>query len=197
MKKIALIAMTAAAAIATPAMAQSTTSVTGTIDITGAVAAKCYVGTDSAQKTFAATVAMEELANADGTLKDSATLAAKFATAGGVALATKVVCNGAAPNVTVTADPLKHSAVTDANLPTGYNNTVNYTANVKFTLATGTDVTVSDLSGGNSSAQSLATALSTASGTNVAVTTSDWTAPGVLVAGDYAGKITILVKPTV
>lgn len=191
MKKIALIAMTAAAAIATPAMAQN---VTGTINITGTVGAKCYVGSNPDGSTFGTTVALEELANPDGTLKDSGTLATKFGTAGGSGLTAKVVCNGAAPNVTVTADPLKNAAIADANVPEGYNNTVNYKAAVTFTLATGV-ATVNDVSGGAGTAQSLASGLSTTATTNVSVATSDWVAPGVLIAGAYAGKITILIKP--
>ncbi len=190
MKKIALIAMTAAAAIATPAMAQ-TTEVTGTINITGSVAPKCFVLNGStASDTFGTTVALGELAQADGTLKPSADLSAQFLTVGGAALDARVLCTSATPNVSVTAEPLVNTVAAD----TGYDNSVDFTADVTFTRVGGTTL-VSDLSSNPAASTASLPSRLTGTGTNVTVRTSGWNASGVLVAGDYTGKITVVVAP--
>lgn len=191
MKKIALIAMTAAAAIATPAMAQ-TTEVTGTINITGSVAPKCFVIGGATGSTFTANVPMGELAQADGTLKTSADLSATFAEKGGAALDARVLCTSATPGVSVKAEPL----VNTADAGTGYDNTVDYQADVAFTLVSGTDQNVSDASTDDLATTDDLTARLNGVGTNVRVRTSNWSATGTLVAGDYTGKITVVVSPS-
>lgn len=188
MKKIALIVMTAAAAIATPAMAQNAT---GTINITGNVAPKCFVLNGStASSTFGTTVALGELAQADGTLKPSADLSAQFLTVGGAALDARVLCTSATPNVSVTAEPLVNSVAAD----TGYDNSVDFTADVTFTRVGGTTL-VSDLSSNPAASTATLASRLTGTGTNVEVRTSAWTASGVLVAGSYSGKITVVIAP--
>lgn len=189
MKKIALIAMTAAAAIATPAMAQST-SVTGTIDITGTVAPKCFVIGQAVGSTFGTTVPMGELAQANGTLKASADLSAQFLTVGGAALDARVLCTTATPNVSVTAEPLVNTVAAD----TGYDNSIDFTADVTFTRVGGTTL-VSDLSSNPAASTATLPTRLTGTGTNVEVRTSAWNASGVLVAGDYTGKITVVIAP--
>ena len=189
MKKIALIAMTAAAAIATPAMAQT---VTGTINITGNVAPKCFVlNGEDVNSTFTANVAMGELAKSDGTLKDSATLATTFASQGGSALDVRVLCTSANPAVSVKAEPLANTTAA----PAGYDNSVDYTADVTFTRVGGTTLVSDASTDGTATTATLASRL-TGTGTNVSVRTSNWSATGVLVSGDYTGKITVLVSPT-
>lgn len=189
MKKIALLALATAAAISTPAAAQT---VTGTINITGEVGNKCFV-LPGAGSTFGGTVAMGELSKGDGTLKDSAVLSATFASVGTIAnaLSAQVLCTTAAPSVTVTAEPLKSAVTPDA----GYTNTVDYTADVKFTLVS----TTQDVSDSSTVAAGTAATLSgrlNGTGTNVSVATSNWTASGVLVAAtDYTGKITVVIAP--
>lgn len=187
MKKIALIAMTAAATIATPAMAD----VTGTINITGSVEKKCFVlnGTD-VSSTFGTTVAMGELAKSDGTLKDSSVLAGTFASVGGSALNARVVCTSATPDVSVKAEPLVNSA----GAVSGYDASVDYTADVKFYLV-GSNSTVSDASANTAATTATLSSRLAGTGTNVEVRTSNWTADGVLVAGDYTGKITVVIAP--
>ncbi|MEN9924475.1 MAG: hypothetical protein RL268_601 [Pseudomonadota bacterium] len=188
MKKIALIVMTAAAAIATPAMAQNAT---GTINITGNVSPKCFVlnGT-AASSTFGGLVELGELAQADGTLKPSADLSAQFLTVGGAALDARVLCTSATPNVSVTAEPLVNTVAAD----TGYDNSVDFTADVTFTRVGGTTL-VSDLSSNPAASTASLPSRLTGTGTNVTVRTSGWNASGVLVAGDYTGKITVVVAP--
>lgn len=189
MKKIALIAMTAAAAIATPAMAQNAT---GTINITGSVAPKCFVIGGATGSTFTANVPMGELAQADGTLKTSADLSATFAEKGGAALDARVLCTSATPGVSVKAEPL----VNTADAGTGYDNSVDYQADVAFTLVGGTDQSVSDASTDELATTDQLTARLNGTGTNVRVRTSEWSADGTLVAGSYTGKITVVISPT-
>ena len=188
MKKIALLAMTAAAAIASPAMAQT---VTGTINITGTVAAKCFV-VPGAGNTFGTNVAMGELAQSDGTLKPSATLSSTFATVGGTGLTAQVVCTSANPEVSVNSEALVNTAAADP----GYDNSVDYTADVTFTRVGGTTL-VSDASSNPAATTATLPTRLTGTGTNISVATSGWSAAGVLVAGSYAGKITIVVAPGV
>ncbi len=188
MKKIALIAMTAAAVIATPAMAQD---VTGTINITGSVAKKCFVLNGSAvSSTFGTTVALGELAKSDGTLRASTDLSSAFATAGGSALDAQVVCTSATPSVSVTAEPLANTVTAD----TGYDNSIDYRADVTLTTVAG-DVTVNAPSSNIAATTTNLTSRLTGTGTNVKVRTSNWTADGVLVAGSYTGKITVVIAP--
>lgn len=188
MKKIATLALLASAAIATPAMAQT---VTGTINITGTVQAKCLVVPGNGN-TFGTTVAMGELSQADGTLKSSATLSNTFATVGGTGLTAQVVCTSANPDVSVLSEPLVNTVAADP----GYDNSVDYTADVTFTRVGGTTV-VSDPSAVPAATTATLASRLTGTGTNVSVATSGWTASGVLVAGSYAGKITIVVAPGV
>lgn len=189
MKKIALIAMTAAAAIATPAMAQA---VTGTIDITGTVAKKCFVQNGSSTSSaFGGLVELGELAKADGTLKDSTTLSATFADEGGTVLDARVLCTSANPKVEVKAEPLVNSAPA----ATGYDNSVDYNADVKFYLVSGGPTTVSDASTDLTASEATLGSRLKGTGTNVEVRTSNWSANGTLVAGDYTGKITVVISP--
>ena len=187
MKKLALAALAVSAALATPAAAQN---VTGTVNITGSVAPKCFVLPNNAGNTFGTTVAMGELAQSDGTLKDSATLSNTFATVGGTGLQAQVLCTSATPGVSVTAEPLVNTATAD----TGYDNSVDYTADVTFTQVVGTTA-VHDPSNVPAASTATLTSRLNGSGTNVAVATSGWNASGVLVSGNYTGKITIVVSP--
>lgn len=188
MKKIALIAMTAAAAIATPAMAQD---VTGTINITGTVAPKCFVIGEAVGSTFTANVPMGELAQADGTLKSSSDLSATFAEKGGAALDARVLCTSATPDVSVLAEPL----VNNVPAVSGYDNTVDYRADVAFSLVGGTTENVNDPSTDAVATTDTLSARLSGTGTNVRVRTSNWSASGTLVAGSYTGKITVVISP--
>lgn len=187
MKKLALAALVASAAIASPAMAQD---VTGTVVINGNVKDKCFVLPNTGN-TFSTTVEMEELAAADGTLKASADLAAKFGSAGGTGLQARVLCTSANPDVSVTASPLVNLAPADA----GYDNTVDYTADVTFTLVNSGSQIVSDDSAIAASSDATLTGRLNGTGTNISIATSAWNANGVLVAGDYTGQIVVVVSP--
>jgi hypothetical protein len=188
MKKIALIALAASAAIATPAAAQ----VTGTINITGSVAPKCFV-LPGAGSSFGGTVPMGELAQSDGTLKLTGTLEATFAAAGAAVLTTQVVCTSANPQVSVTSEPLANVAAADP----GYDNSIDYTADVTFSRVGPATTVVSDPSAVAAATTATLASRLTGTGTNVSVASSGWTASGILVSGNYTGKITIVIAPGV
>lgn len=192
MKKIVLIAMTAAAAITTPAMAATTTTdVTGTINISGSVAPKCFVlNGETESASFTANVAMGELADADGTLLPTGTLETKFESVGGDALDVRVLCTSATPNVSVKATPLVGNAAATGD----YTNIVNYQADVTFSLVSGEDI-VSDASTDDNATEDTLAGRLNGTGTNVSVRTSNWDADGVLTAGQYAGQIVINIAP--
>lgn len=195
MKKVILIALAASTAIATPALAQSVT--TGTINITGSVAGKCSVVPSNSGNTFGGPVSMGELALADGTLKASTTLEGTFGTAGGGALSAKVVCTSPDATVTVDADPLVSAVAVTAG--SGYANTVNFTADAKFTKTGGVIVPVSNASTAAAATSATLGGRLAATSTNIVISTSNWKTPGVgdiLVAdNNYTGKITVTVSP--
>ena len=186
-EKIALLAAAACAALATPAMAQN---VTGTITLNGTVASKCSVTSAPAGSTFTQTVSFGELAQSNGTLKSG--LDTAFTAA---AVQATVVCNTGTPKVSVNADPM----VNTVTAPTGYANTINYTASVAvnttaanagpFTNATtATPLTATTIGGG-----SLANAAS-----NINITTTGYgttNASDILVAGAYTGNIVVVISP--
>lgn len=192
MKKLAIIALAASAAIATPAMAQSV----GTVIINGSVADKCSVINGVTPTTWGTTVNLGELAKADGTLKTSADLSTAFNTAAGGAQNARVVCTSANPKITVNADPL----VAGTAAVTGYTNTVHFQADVTVSKATTPATTYTNDS---TAAVSGPTAIGdrlAASGTNVAIATSNWrTTPSgseLLVADtNYAGQIVVTIAP--
>jgi hypothetical protein len=183
MKKIALIAMTAMAAIATPAAAQT---VTGTINLTGVVGPKCFVVPGNGN-TFGETVNFGALDAADGTLRPG--LATDFATRSAT-----VKCTSANPSVSVTASPL----ATGGAAPTGYANTINYTASVAVDATGLNNGPFSDASGGaGSGALSVGSPLANTTG-NVRITTSGYgtaNATDLLVAGTYNGSIVVVISP--
>ncbi len=189
MKKIALFAAATAAVLATPAMAQN---VTGTITLNGTVAGKCSVTSAPAGTTFAQTVNFGELAKADGTLRSG--LSTDFST---TPVQATVVCNTGTPKVSVDANPMVNAAFTP--VPTGYANTINYTANVA--VATATPGTV-NFSNATTAAPSAAIAVGAAlanSANNVVITTTGFATPAatdILGAGSYTGTITVVISPT-
>ncbi|MCP3729551.1 hypothetical protein M9978_03840 [Sphingomonas sp. MG17] len=188
MKTVLSILAVGTAMIAAPAMAQT---VTGTVNITGSVAPKCIVATDASNMftVAGATVALGELADTDGRLKPTGTIATTFGS-----VSAKVVCTSAAPEVSVKADPI----ATAAPASTGYDNSIDYLASVKFTRVGGDTTVTNDSSTGVASTATLASRLAN-SGDNILVTASAFqtNAPtDLLVASpSYAGKITVVVGP--
>ena len=187
MKKIVLAALAASAAfIAMPAAAQT---VTGTVNLTGSVAPKCFVLPGNGS-TFTGSVNFGELAAADGTLRTG--LSGDVTAA---ALAFRVLCTTAHPDVTVNANPL--AAATPA--PAGYSNTINYNAHVAFSIVGGgTDNVSNDSTAPAATAATLSGRLN-GTGTNIAITADTFrtaAASDILVADpSYTGTIVVTVAP--
>ncbi len=185
MKKIALLAMTAAAAIASPAMAQQV--VTGTITLTGTVGTKCYVGTDTSVNTFSDAVDFHALDAADGTLR--AGLATDFGTR-----SFTVKCNSGNPGLSITATPL----ATGASAASGYDNSIDYSATLTVDKAGGGTTAITDLTSAlGATTGSVGSPLAN-SAANVRITTTGYAtgaATDLLVAGTYNGLITVVISP--
>ena len=135
MKKLLLTASAFAAAAALAAPASAAGSLTGQITLTGQVTPACEVGAGgNASSSFAQTIALGELDQADGTLRPdlkASTVANPSAT-----FSTQVSCNTLTPKVSVTATEL-----IDPALPVkqNYSNAVNYTASAIVTEIGGSD----------------------------------------------------------
>ncbi|MBA4161406.1 MAG: hypothetical protein C0515_04865 [Novosphingobium sp.] len=184
MKKIALIALLATAAVATPAAAQS---VTGTINLTGSVASKCFVSPGSGS-TFTDTVAFGELAVADGTLRTD--LASAFGTK-----SFTVKCNSAAPTISVDSTAL----ATTATASSGYDNSIDFQASVALTtIAANNGPFLNDSSNAALAATAVGSSLANSTG-NVSITTSNYrtnNATDLLVASPtYTGSIVVVIAP--
>lgn len=187
MKKLTTLALLATAAIATPAMAQ--TSATGTVQVNGSVAAKCTI-----TSTAPASIELNELALSDGTVNSA------FSNqTGGLTRNFTVKCTSASPTVSVSSTALNNT--TDSTTGGGYTGRVQYTSTVVADKSPSGSVTTS-----YTTADTLPAASSVGVGAplknaadNVRVTVSNGTTtnPGdLLKAGNYTSTITIVVSPT-
>lgn len=192
MKKLAYLSVAAAStiALASPAAAQTTT---GTVDITGTVAAKCLV-VPGAGNTFGTTVALGELAQADGTLRTD--LATLFSSVGGPGLEARVVCTSAAPTIAIDATEIM--SATPA--VTGYANRIDFTANVAVDTTTTNDVPFSNSSiDAPLAATPIGGRLANNGGNNITISASNFATPNaddlLVAANDYTGKIVVVIAP--
>lgn len=194
MNKILLTALAAASAlaIAAPAAAQD---VTGTVNITGSVGEKCMVtGDGPASSSFTTTVALGELSQADGTLRDDLATSFDAGGTGGSAMDFRVVCTTAAPEITVDADAIVADAVT---APSGYADTIDYVAHVQFDLVASGTQTVDNDTQAASTVEVLTDRLATGAD-NVHITATGFTTgtgDEILVADSYTGIINITIAP--
>lgn len=192
MKKLAYLSIAAASlfAIASPTAAQTTT---GTVNITGTVAAKCLV-VPGAGNTFGTTVALGELAQADGTLATD--LATRFSSIGGAGLEARVVCTSAAPTIAVDA-----TQITSATAAvTGYANRIDFTANVAVDTTSANDVPFSNSSTGAAlAATPIGGRLANNGGNNITISASNFATPNatdlLVAANDYTGQIVVVIAP--
>ena len=176
---------------AQPAFAQSTT---GAVNLTGSVAPRCGVATAGSGALFGQTVALGELATANGTLR--AGIDSQFASA---VAAVSVLCNTAAPTVSVSVTPL--SAQTSTGLPpAGYANTIAYTATVSL-VTTGAGPVILSAASGTSTSHTLSVGegrIANSAGNFVLIATAFHTASpaDVLVAdSSYKASIAITIAP--
>ena len=105
----------------------------GTVDVTGTVAARC-----SAVTPISGSITLGELATAAGKVDPA------FAgNTGGLSRKFTIRCNGANPKLSVNASPLVNAA--RPTPPSGYTNTMNYTAALTAMGAKGGTARVTDL----------------------------------------------------
>ena len=187
MKKIAFLAATTCAVIASPAMAQLQNT-TGTITLSGTVASKCYVGSDNTVTTFSASHAFGELAKADGTLRSGLNTELDADTT----MDFTIKCNSGNPTVTISRTAMANVATA----ATGYANSISYNAIVLVDPATGSSVTFDTDAGTAPLATGPLGSPLKATGPNVHVTADTFAATGILVAGSYSGTITVVISPT-
>ncbi|HET9638397.1 MAG TPA: hypothetical protein VFP12_04245 [Allosphingosinicella sp.] len=196
MNKILLTALAAASAlaIASPAAAQS---VTGIVNITGNVDSKCIVadaGANTGGGSFGGTVALGNLAQADGTMATD--LATRFNSTGATNLNYKIVCTSANTSVAVDADPI---VAATGLAQAGYANRIDYKATVAVTLVGGPGTPVENDSAAAATAAVNQGGRLAATSTNISVSASNFrtaNATDILVADpSYTGKITIVVSP--
>ena len=190
-KYIALTLAVAAAAVTSPAMAQS--AVTGTVDITGNVPGKCQVltGGGGISQTFGnSAVDLGDLSAADGTLRTGITVSStNFA-----GLDARVVCTSAQADVTLTASPLAISGAAPALA--GYANVIDYTAAAQLTTTSGTTPLSVDTATQTSSSATI-DRLANNGGNNIAITADlfETAAGAILEQGSYAATITLSIVP--
>ena len=187
MKKIVLLALAASTvAVATPASAQT---VTGTINLTGSVAPKCFVVPGNGS-TFGETVAFGELAQASGVLRTD--LATAFGTK-----TYSVLCTTANPNISVDSTAL----ATTAPAATGYDNSIDFQASVALTtVAANAGPFLNDSSNAALASTPVGSRLANGSG-NISITTSNYRTGALtdLLVADptYTGSIVVVIAPGV
>lgn len=185
------VAILAIAAAASPAAAQS---VSGTVTITGTVGEKCIVtdAGDTPNTDFGGLINLGALDDTDGTLRPIADIDASTDLAN---LGFRVVCTTATPSVAVTAAPMVNSGAT---APTGYANTVHFTADANFTVVGGTDSFQVLTDGIATNGGTLSNRLATGPD-NVQIDLSNFRTPAatdVLTAGTYTGTVSITISPS-
>ena len=186
-KLIVLAAAASAAAIATPAAAQSAS---GTVDVSGTVGAKC-----TASDPISGSIPLGELAKADGTIdgafpNNTAGLSRSFT----------LRCTSNKVKITVSSDQLKNTAVGQATAENGYTGIIDYTSTLVATgVSTSATATYNTVGLGAAATATLSERLANSTN-NVTVTVSDGTtaAPSdLLKEGSYSSTIAIKVEPTV
>ncbi|HET9428162.1 MAG TPA: hypothetical protein VFO69_07370 [Allosphingosinicella sp.] len=195
MKKFVFAALAASTAlIAVPASAQQ--SVSGDITITGSVGEKCLVVTGGAPSgtSFSGTIALGELSDATGKLRSD--VEATFDTAA-AALAIQVVCTTSNPQVSVDANAITAATATAV---TGYDNSIDYQANVTFSLApSGSKLVSNDSASAAATTDALGGRLASGA-TNITIDGANFrtgSATDLLVADPtYTGHILITVAPS-
>jgi hypothetical protein len=179
MKKRLIAAALAATAFASPALAQST----GTVTVDGSVADRCLF-TDPAD-----VISVGEL-SLPGTDGNAGRLdASKINTQSRTLIGW---CNGTAATMTVEAQPLLNSDFTGTP-PTGFDRRIDFSATAVANNATATDSSTAASPGAGSAVN-----VGMFTG-NVVVTLSSATTPGggLLVAGDYDGQVLVTLTPNV
>jgi hypothetical protein len=193
MKKTILVgAALAGLATAPAALAQT---VSGTVNVTGSVSARCVVITGGGGGTFTGSISLGELAGTDGTL--SSTLSGSTNASPGGATQFRVNCNSAAPKVTLSATRLALSPTVTA--PAGYANVIDYTADLDASLASGSSQTVSYVTASALPAptvQTLSDSFANApNNLTIKAHSLNTAASALLMAGNYSSVISVTIEP--
>jgi len=179
-------------AAAPAALAQT---VTGTVNVTGSVAARCVVITGGSGSSFSGSIPLGELAGTDGAL--SSTLAGSTNASPGGSTQFRVNCNSAAPKVTLSSTRL--ALAPTATAPAGYANVIDYTAALDAALANGSTQTVSYVTAAAlpaATVQSLSDSLANSANNLTVKAYALNTASGaLLMAGNYSSVISITIEP--
>lgn len=199
--KRSLIATVALAGVLSAASAASAAGpvVTGSVVITGTVESKCTVitaGSPPVGATFGNTVALGELAQANGTLRTDIQSGTPIAA---LSNSYQLACTGANLGVSVDANALTNATAGAA----GYSNTIDFTGRATFArvgntsaplavsnLTTAAGATPGSLGAGNFLANAPANITIDAFSFNTANPTD------LLVAGSYSGNIVVTVTPS-
>ena len=201
MKKLLLLATAIAfvVGVSVASAAPVAGTLTGEVDITGSVAAKCTVitaGTNPEGQDFGSTIALGELAGTGGTLKIALSGTTSGSPAGGVQNF-RVNCTGAGNAITLKADPI----VAATSAPSGYANTVNFTAEADYAVVGGSSPVVqSHTSDSTTNSASFPAGVRLANASNnvqiqvYALATPN--AGDILVADpSYLGHVTVTISP--
>jgi hypothetical protein len=179
-------------AVAPAVMAQT---VTGTVNVTGSVAAKCVVITGGAGASFSGSIPLGELAGTDGTLASTLSGSTNASPAGSTQF--RVNCNSVAPKVTISSTRL--ALTPTATAPTGYTGVIDYTAALDAALSSGSTQTVSYATAAAlpaATVQSLSSSLANAANNlTVKAYALNTGAGALLMAGNYASVISITIEP--
>ncbi len=208
MKKLVLAAMAASTAlIAVPASAQTPPPVTGTVNVTGSVTNRCSVVAPggASSSSFSGTIALGTLDDPDGTLRDNLIGSTTGSPADSLHVTARVVCNTAAPVVSISATAMQISGGTLTG-GTGYSDTINYTAQVEVDKVGGTsefrryDTATSAAPAGSSATGALTASIHPGAADNVDVSVFGLASEGantnILAAGSYLGVVTVTISPT-
>jgi len=193
MKKTILIGAALVGLTTAPAALAQTVS--GTVNVTGSVSARCVVITGAGGGTFTGSIPLGELAGTDGTL--SSTLAGSTNASPGGSTQFRVNCNSAAPKVTLSATRLALSPTVTA--PAGYANVIDYTADLDASLASGSTQTVSYVTAAALPAPTVQTLsdsfANTANNLAIKAHSLSTAASALLMAGNYSSVISVTIEP--
>lgn len=197
MKRLFVLTAVSALGLSAFAGAASAQSVSGTVNVTGNVAATCYVGTpgNNAGASFSDTIALSTLNQSDGTLKT--TLEGSAPVTGATKTFT-VTCSGSDATVSLSATRFSTGSGTT---PAGYSRNIDYTTELDAALVSGGPKVLT-----YTTAAALPTATSDTLGARLANTSGDITikvysfaaengASSVLEAGNYASTISVSITP--
>lgn len=192
---VAALALSALAATSACATADSGPAATGAVNLSGTVAPSCQATGGASASSFGASFDLGEMSQSGGTLKSGLS----FTTSGAGNGNFQIVCSGVAPTIKLDATSL---ATGGGVAPNGYAATVTYSAKVSvatINAANQTSTKTASLTSGGSTQTVPMTNLYLANQANNIVVTADTFATphatDILVAGTYAGAITVTVTP--